>query len=314
MTRIFVIGIGYRPLDKRAKEIVAGSKAIFASDRLLEVFSRYDEYEASSDRLKIMNSAGETFDAIRTQLMDNEGSVITLLASGDPMFFGIGRRVIEEFGKEIAEIIPDLSSVQVAFARICEPWDNVFFVSMHGGPDKNIRRKLEYELADLPALLNEHNRLAVLTDDINNPSVIAREFARAGNPDVIFHVCERLGYPDEKITTGAPSEIEGKTFREPNVVVIKLDASSGHEYMTGNVRDMMNNRLSARQIRSLASDRQRNRNIMFLPSDQRLNDLRRAFDTAAHHVHVGWARFSSRKSCNYREHNPGHEETIWTAT
>jgi precorrin-6Y C5,15-methyltransferase (decarboxylating) len=222
MTRIFVIGIGYRPLDKRAKDIFACSKAIFASDRLLEVFTRYDEYESSADRLISLNSVGETLNAIRESLRDDPGCFVTLLASGDPMFFGIGRRVIEEFGKETAEIIPDLSSVQVAFARVCEPWDNVFFVSMHGGPDKNIRRKLEYEIADLPALLKKYHRLAVLTDGINNPSVIAGKFAAAGGgSDIIIHVCERLGYPDEKITTGTPQDIAGNNFRESNVVIIK---------------------------------------------------------------------------------------------
>jgi precorrin-6B C5,15-methyltransferase / cobalt-precorrin-6B C5,C15-methyltransferase len=222
MARIFVIGIGYRPLDNRAKEVVAGSKAIFASDRLLEVFSRYGEYESSAGRLTVLNSAGETLEAVRALLRDDPGCHITLLASGDPMFFGIGRRVIEEFGKEEAEIIPDLSSVQVAFARIREPWDNVFFVSMHGGPDKKVRRKLEYKLADLPALLNEHRRLAVLTDDINNPPVIAAAFDDPGiGSGVLMHVCERLGYPDEKITTGTPGEIAEKKFREPNVVIIK---------------------------------------------------------------------------------------------
>jgi precorrin-6B C5,15-methyltransferase / cobalt-precorrin-6B C5,C15-methyltransferase len=226
MTRIFVIGIGYRPLDKRAKDIIACSKAIFASDRLLEVFTRSDEYESAADRLIALNSVGETLNAIRESLRDDPGCVITLLASGDPMFFGIGRRVIEEFGKEMTEIIPDLSSVQVAFARVCEPWDNVFFVSMHGGPDKNIRRKLEYEIADLPALLKKHHRLAVLTDGINNPSVIAGKFAAAGyGSDIIIHVCERLGYPDEKITTGAPQEIAGHNYMEPNVVIVKLELS-----------------------------------------------------------------------------------------
>jgi precorrin-6B C5,15-methyltransferase / cobalt-precorrin-6B C5,C15-methyltransferase len=222
MARIFVIGIGYRPLEKRAKEIVAGSKAIFVSDRLLDVFTRYDEYESSADRLIILNSVSETFGAMKKCLTDDPGCFIALLASGDPMFFGIGRRVIEEFGKEMAVIIPDVSSVQEAFARLCEPWDNALFISMHGGPDRNVRRKLEYELKDLPALLAEHNKLALLTDDINNPPVIAAAFVDAGGSrGVLMHVCERLGYPDEKITSGPPHDIARKNFREPNVVIIE---------------------------------------------------------------------------------------------
>jgi precorrin-6Y C5,15-methyltransferase (decarboxylating) len=223
MARIFVIGIGYRPLEKRAKEMVAVSKAIFVSDRLLEVYAGYDEYEASRDRLVILNSVSETIGAMNKCLADDPDCFITLLASGDPMFFGIGRRVIEEFGKEMAVIIPDVSSVQEAFARICEPWDNALFISLHGGPDKNTRRKLEYGPEELPALLREHRKLAVLTDDVNNPSVIAGAFGDAGDDTgVLMHVCERLGYPDEKVTSGRPAEIATKVFREPNIVIIKL--------------------------------------------------------------------------------------------
>jgi precorrin-6Y C5,15-methyltransferase (decarboxylating) len=141
------------------------------------------------------------------------------------MFFGIGRRAVEEFGKEMVGIIPDLSSIQQAFARICEPWDNAFLMSMHGGPDPNCRRKLEYGLSDIPSLLAEHKKLAVLTDDINNPTVIATVLADgAGSSDIIIHVCEKLGYPDEKITTGTPQEIMGKSYSEPNVVIVKRSA------------------------------------------------------------------------------------------
>jgi precorrin-6Y C5,15-methyltransferase (decarboxylating) len=41
-----------------------------------------------------------------------------------------------------------------------------------------------------------------------------------------MHVCERLGYPEEKITSGTPEEIAGMPFGEPNVVIIMSNASS----------------------------------------------------------------------------------------
>ncbi len=226
MARIFVIGIGYRPLGKKAGEMLANSRAVYVSDRLLDVFTRYEEYESVRDRLKVNNSVSETIASIKASLIEGPSSPVTLLASGDPMFFGIGRRTVEEFGKEMVEIVPDVSSIQEAFARICEPWDNAFLVSMHGGPDPHCRRKLEYGLEDMPQLLMEHKKMAILTDDVNNPAVIAKALAdKGGNTGITIHVCEKLGYPDEKITVGTPDEIMGKSFCEPNVMIVKRSVS-----------------------------------------------------------------------------------------
>ena len=226
MARIFVIGIGYRPLGKKAGEMLANSRAVYVSDRLLDVFTRYEEYESVRERLKVNNSVSETIESMKASLIEYPASSIILLASGDPMFFGIGRRAVEEFGKEMVVIVPDVSSIQEAFARICEPWDNAFLVSMHGGPDPYCRRKLEYGLGDMPQLLAEYKKLAILTDDINNPAVIAKELAdKGGSAGITIHVCEKLGYPDEKITVGTPQEIMGKSFCEPNVMIIKRSAT-----------------------------------------------------------------------------------------
>jgi precorrin-6B C5,15-methyltransferase / cobalt-precorrin-6B C5,C15-methyltransferase len=222
MARIFVIGIGYRPLGARAQGALAESKRIFASDRLLEVFMRCDEYGASMDRLEVINDVSATFGAVKKLLEDGPESVITILASGDPMFFGIGSSVAAEFGKDLTVIIPDISCVQQAFARICEPWDDAFLVGMHGGPCKDIRRKTGHELKDLPALLAEHKKLAALTDSVNNPAVIASVFEGMGQgAGIIIHVCERLGYPDERIITGTPREIAAGHYSEPNVVIVR---------------------------------------------------------------------------------------------
>ncbi len=226
MSKLFVIGIGYKPLGKRAREIILNSETILASNRLLDVFARYEEYSAVMDRVKVINNISGTIDFMKSALHDDETSVTTLLASGDPLFFGIGRRVVEEIGKDMVEIIPDLSSIQLAFAHIKEPWDDALLIGLHGGPDPNRRRKLEYRLQDLPLLLAVRNKIAILTDKVNNPTVIAQTLLDAQRQSEQFYsaltlyVCEKLGYPDEKITGGTASLIASQSFSDPNVVVI----------------------------------------------------------------------------------------------
>jgi precorrin-6Y C5,15-methyltransferase (decarboxylating) len=239
--KIFVIGIGYRPLDERAKKIVCSADVLFASGRLSEVFQRYDEYAAVKDKITVINNVDQTIQAIRVE--QQKKRKVVLLASGDPQFFGIGRRAVEEFGMDAVELLPDLSSIQIAFARIKEPWDDAFLISLHGGPDIAKRRRLPYEAGDIPRLLERYGKMAVLTDKVNNPSVIATVIARsettkqsqpqgiasplARNDGITMIVCERLGYPDEKIMRGTPEEMAGMSFSDPNVVIIMKEGARG---------------------------------------------------------------------------------------
>lgn len=247
MNKLYVIGIGYRPLDKRAREILHNSAVILTNKRLFEVFMQGDaEFEDVQDKIKIINNVDETIHFLRGQIESKttenlnpsqpffskrgrggitELRTLVLLASGDPMFFGIGRRAIREFGEEMVEILPDLSSIQVAFSRIKEPWDDAFLMSLHGAPDIEKRRRLPYEINDIPLLLQRHNKIGILTDRENIPSAIAKEILKHVKPHSVvdsmkMYVCEKLGYPDEKVIHGSPEEISNTEFREPNMVII----------------------------------------------------------------------------------------------
>jgi len=220
VSKIAVIGIGYTPLSERARQIILGSDIILASWRLLDVFREYGEYDEVKDKVQLLNDVNETIDFMRK----NYGThAIALLASGDPLFFGIGRMVIKEFGKDAVEICPGLSSIQLAFSRINEPWDDALLISLHGGNDPEKRRRLKYGIVDIPSLLARHHKIAVLTDRENNPSVIAEALKSSAinQSSLRIHVCEKLGYKDERITAGIPEEIAAREFFEPNVVILQ---------------------------------------------------------------------------------------------
>lgn len=220
MARLFVIGIGYRPLDARARALVLMSEAILASPRLAEVFQGYAEFPGCRDRLIVNDGIEGTFSFIRS-LLTRGATAVTLLASGDPLFHGIGRRAIAEFGTGEVEVLPDLSCIQVAFARLGVTWDDALLISLHGGPDPGRRRKLEHDLGDLPSLATDHSKIAILTDDVNTPSAIARRLSEASTVAVPeMYVCERLCYPDERVLAGSLQELAGRTFRQPNVVIL----------------------------------------------------------------------------------------------
>jgi precorrin-6Y C5,15-methyltransferase (decarboxylating) len=223
MNKINVIGIGFRPLDNRAKKCLLSSDDVLANSRLLDVFKNYDEYENVKDRIIVHGSVYEMLDYIGDNYKQKK---IALLAAGDPMFFGIGRLAIERFGQDAVEVYPDLSSMQVAFSRVRETSNNALLMSLHGGPNPEKRRKMEYEISEVPGLLKRHGKIGILTDKVNSPEKIAETiFRQSAISDqlsaVKMYVCEKLGYDDEKMTSGTPEEISKKTFEHPNIVIIK---------------------------------------------------------------------------------------------
>lgn len=220
MNKINVIGIGFRPLEKKASDLLLQSDDLLVNARLLEVFRGYKEYDDVKERIIVHASVYETLDYIRDNYQDRK---ISLLAAGDPMFFGIGRLVAERFGRDSMEVFPDLSSVQVAFSRVRETSNNALLISLHGGPDPAKRKKPEYKIGELPALLRKYRKIAVLTDKENNPEKIADVLNSSPvtrHASLKMYVCEKIGYADERIIEGTPEDIAKGSFDHPNVVII----------------------------------------------------------------------------------------------
>ena len=64
---------------------------------------------------------------------------VVVLASGDPLFYGIGATLAKALGTDKVVVHPNISTVSAAFARIKEPWSDVRIISLHG---KNNKQKL----------------------------------------------------------------------------------------------------------------------------------------------------------------------------
>ncbi|MBI5142555.1 MAG: precorrin-6y C5,15-methyltransferase (decarboxylating) subunit CbiE [Nitrospirae bacterium] len=151
-------------------------------------------------------------EAVRKRLNISD---VVVLASGDPLFFGIARRLIEEFGKHKVCVIPAVSSMQAAFARFRETWDDAAFISLHGRCMDNIVE-----------LLERNSKSFILTDPANNPAAIASRIADESAAKFEIFVAERLGATDERLTAGRPDDIAQMSFAEPCVMIVKrLDAA-----------------------------------------------------------------------------------------
>jgi len=72
-----------------------------------------------------------------------QGMQIVVLASGDPLWFGIGRLLLDRFGSETLRFHPAPSSLQLAFARIGRPWQDAGWVSLHGREPEPLAARLQ---------------------------------------------------------------------------------------------------------------------------------------------------------------------------
>jgi len=151
-------------------------------------------------------------------LQTHAGRRIALLASGDPLFYGISQTLLRYLAPEHLVFHPNVSSLQAAFARLGRPWHAAVVVSLHGRP-----------LATLRAALQSNRLYALLTDRENSPLAIAQVLVDTGFGESALWVAENLGLPDERCRSFHAAELAGveRTFSPLNVVILETRGPGG---------------------------------------------------------------------------------------
>jgi len=205
MKPVAIIGMGLSPEDltTRHRQIIEAADVLVGGRRLLDYFR-----ETSARKQVIDRKISEAIDFIKAQM---KTQTVVVLASGDPLFFGIGSILIKALGPENVDVYPNISSVAAAFARIKEPWSQVQVVSLHG-------RQNDRAIHDA---LNRGKTVAVFTDPANNPARIAQRLLAAGYAHLTMCVLESLGSTTEKIDWYQLGRAAGMTFSEPNLLILK---------------------------------------------------------------------------------------------
>lgn len=159
------------------------------------------------ETIPIMSPLEDVYARVSASL--ERGLGVAVLASGDPCCFGIGPLLARRFGRERVEIIPSVSAMQLAFARVGEAWQEGRLVSAHG-------RTVEGVVG--PVLSSR--RAAILTDDVNTPAIVGAALRAGGLEDCRIVVCERLGGPAERIVETRLHALDAEPFDPLNVVLV----------------------------------------------------------------------------------------------
>jgi cobalt-precorrin-7 (C5)-methyltransferase len=181
--KIIVVGCGPGAesyITPAARAAVLKADVLIVSRRLENLFP-----ECPAERIDSGTDIAGTLDAIASRR--DAGRQVVVLATGDPGIASLAQPVIRRFGRESCEVIPGISSVQVAFARLGLDWQDARIISAHSSDP-------EMNAADL----KEAGKIAILGGRPGALRWAAGLIPELGEGRRVF-LCEELTLPDEKI-------------------------------------------------------------------------------------------------------------------
>lgn len=138
-------------------------------------------------------------------LKQHKHEKVVVLASGDPMLYGLGKYINQQMNSNEVQVVSGISSMQYLFSRIVLDMNDVYLTSSHG------------KTPDFDFML-QHKKVALVTDDKIGPYQIAQQIIKRGLQRTLV-IGENLSYPNEQITIVSATDVLDQPY-QMNVVVI----------------------------------------------------------------------------------------------
>ncbi|MEE2640213.1 MAG: precorrin-6y C5,15-methyltransferase (decarboxylating) subunit CbiE [Planctomycetota bacterium] len=203
MDKIHILGIGDEGpcgLTEYCRAILEKAELIIANPSNLQ---QLGELEAELITLK------DDLEEIVSTLKSNRNRKIVILSPGDPLFFGTTRYLCEALGKDAFEIIPHVSMMQLAFARIRESWDDAFFSDLSSRPLESLFDRIRFA-----------EKVGLFTTPEVTPAKVAKMLMDQRADYFRAFVCEDIASPKERITECSLSQLCDLEFDSLNVLIL----------------------------------------------------------------------------------------------
>ncbi|HBF3051823.1 TPA: cobalt-precorrin-7 (C(5))-methyltransferase [Clostridioides difficile] len=197
---INIIGLGPGNLDyitKKGENLISTSDVLIGGKRNLESIKNFE-----GEKIVLDSNLREIIEYIN----NNKEKQISIIASGDPLIYGIGRYLSKNIDNKMLNVVSGISSLQYIFSKIYVDMNDIYITSSHG------------KVPDFDYILS-HKKVCMVTDSKIGPKQISREIIDR-NLNKIIVVGENLSYDNEKITIAKPEEIIRMDNFDMNVVVI----------------------------------------------------------------------------------------------
>ena len=203
MPSVTIVGLGVGPddLTEQHREAIQAAEVLVGGRHQLALFA------GQTDASWILGAnPTATLESVR---QESAGKRVVVLASGDPLFFGIGKRASEVFGSKNVTFLPNVTVLQKAFARLKLPWSAARTISVHGR-----------EATDFFSELTHEGFIAIYTDPENTPDRLARLLLDFGMPNRKVAVVEEVGAAEERLRETDLSGAAKEQFSPLNVMIL----------------------------------------------------------------------------------------------
>lgn len=203
--KILVIGVtgaGRESLPAAQLQRVLTADLLVGGERQLGYFP-----DATGETLSMGCGIGAAAERLRQAR--NAGQQAVVVASGDPLCYGIGSSLRRYFAADELEIVPAPTAYQLAFAALAEPWQDAILLSAHNRPLDTVVQGVQ-----------QSAKAAILTDLHHTPPVVAQALLERLPAGTACVVCENLGQPDQRIVRATLAEVAAQEFAPLNVLIV----------------------------------------------------------------------------------------------
>jgi precorrin-6Y C5,15-methyltransferase (decarboxylating) len=201
--KVYIIGIGddgLEGLTTAARKTIADAQILLGDEQAMAATQNQ-----TAQRIEI----GTNLDATVQRIAENAGRRIVILANGDPLFYGTARYLCDRLGKDRFEVVPHVSSMQLAFARVKESWEEAYLTNL-------ANQQLELAIERIRTA----EKVGLFTTERYPPCAVAQALLDRRIDYFYAYVCENLGSPDERVFQGELSDVVGQDFSPLNVVIL----------------------------------------------------------------------------------------------
>jgi precorrin-6B C5,15-methyltransferase / cobalt-precorrin-6B C5,C15-methyltransferase len=201
--KIHIIGIG----DDGLEGVTTGARQLIDQAELLLGAEATLAKVPPSKAQRVALSAN--LDQAVEKLSKLAGKRAVVLASGDPLFYGVARFLCDKLGKDSFDVVPHVSSMQLAFARVKESWEEAFLTNLANHPLDHVIERIRGATT-----------VGLFTSEKHSPQGLAKALLERRIDYFSAYVCENLGSPDERVTQGELADIAGEEFSPLNVMIL----------------------------------------------------------------------------------------------
>ena len=201
--KVHIIGIGDDGLEgvtAAARQLVAEADLLIGTEHTLSAVP-----EGGGERMEV----GAHLDNVVQRVAGGGGEKIVVLASGDPLFYGVARYLCDRLGKDRFQVEPHVSSMQLAFARVKESWEEAYLTNL---ATQNLDHVVEK--------IRTAEKAGMFTSEAHPPSDVAKAMLKRRIDYFSAYVCENLGSPDERVTQAELDDLTEQQFAPLNVMIL----------------------------------------------------------------------------------------------